>query len=187
LTTAFATFGSKKVSVAAEAPTNGSEGCMWRHFSTGIIAVGLFANSSCQRQDTSKTPQDNRRAQSEDQLFQKKLECSKFLGKLQGSRFGPDVNEREERQRAQKGILGENAVVFYSPKLNTCLFISRTLFEGTNISGHKYAEVNAYVEDLLTGHTVESITFDLTVPEDKQAHGDFEDKMLHKYGGESGD
>jgi hypothetical protein len=148
---------------------------MWRQFSLGLVAVGLLVNISCQRQDSSKTAQNDRRVQSECQLFQKKLECSKFLGKLEGSRFGPDI----KMQRSQRSAaLPENPVVFYSPKLNTCLFINRTVLNGTDVSGTKYAEAYVYVEDLLTGHTVESLTFDLTVPEDKQAHGDFEDKII---------
>ena len=156
---------------------------MWRQFSIGLVALGLLANSSCQRQDTSTTAQNDRKVQSEDQLFQKKLECGRFLGKLEGSRFGPDVKMKRSQRSA---ALPENPVVFYSPKLHTCLFISRTVLDGTDVSGTRYAKAYVYVEDLLTGHTVESITFDLTVPEGKQAHSDFEDKMLHKYGGEDG-
>jgi hypothetical protein len=100
-----------------------------------------------------------------------------MLKQIVAQKLGPDV-------KPQKNVLPMNPVVFYSPKLNTCLFINRTIIGAKDISHDK---VYAYLEDLLTGHTVQSTSFDLTVPEDKQASGDFEDNVLQIYGVPSGE
>jgi hypothetical protein len=77
-------------------------------------------------------------------------------------------------------------VVFYSPSLNTCLYLSRYLLEGQTVTApkNKYDVEHASVEDLLTGRTIEEHRFDLTVPDEANAAKLFEDKVVKTYGGE---
>jgi hypothetical protein len=133
----------------------------------------------CQRKDAPVAPASAGDGKSEaDRQFQRKLECGKFLAHIEGSQFGPDIHSK-------KGILPLNPVVFYSPSLNTCLYLNRVLLQGQTVTPpkHKYEVEHDSVEDLLTGRTIEEQQFDLTVPEEANEAKLFEDKVMKTYGG----
>jgi hypothetical protein len=115
-----------------------------------------------------------------DRLFQKKLECGKLLARIEGSRLGPDTH-------ADRGIFRENSVVFYSPSLNTCLYLDRFVLHGETVTSpkSKYNEEHASVEDLLTGQTIEEHHFNLDVQEESAASRTFEAQVVSQYGTEA--
>ncbi len=136
-----------------------------------VLAFGIVLLSvGCQqpaKEPVVKAPND-------DQLFQRRVECGKFLTHIEGSVTGPDFTHHT------KGVSPLNPVVFYSPKLNTCLLISRSLLSGKTDAAQKFT-VFSEVIDLLTGRTVEAHEFDLSNPEEKKASNDFEEDVLRRY------
>src|ERR1039457_4876947 len=136
----------------------------------------------CQRKDAPVAPASAGDRNSEtDRQFQRKLECGKLLAHIEGSQLGPDIHSK-------KGITPLNPVVFYSPSLNTCLYLNRYLLQGQTVTPPKsrYTVEHASVEDLLSGRTNEEHQFDLTVPEEANAAKLFEDKVMKTYGGKEG-
>lgn len=109
---------------------------------------------------------------SKENLFQHRLECSKFLEK------------READRRPQKGVLPLGVVVFYSPTTNTCLYLDRFIVQGRTVVPpiHDYRVEFASVEDLLTGRSLETHEFDLTIPTQSDAAKGFEEAALKRYG-----
>jgi hypothetical protein len=106
----------------------------------------------------------------DDRLFQRKIECSKFLEHLPASDSGKDASDQESRTNV------EPPVVFYSPTLDTCLYINQILFS-------KERRVNAKVIDLLTGRTVEDHWFDLSGNPQSYTSKGFEQATIERYGG----
>jgi hypothetical protein len=144
-----------------------------------------FLSLACNVRDGSRsapasTPKKEIDWQAADRLFRKKLECEKFLERIEGSQFGP-------KPRYEKGLLRLNPIVFYSPKLNTCLFLDRYNFFGETVVTPKreYKRQHASVEDLLTGLSIEERDFDFTLPADAEAEKNFEAQTLSKYGPEA--
>jgi hypothetical protein len=132
--------------------------------------------TACKPHDSAPPPTTAR--MDDGQVFQRKVECGKFLAHVEGSLTGPDVHP-------QKGIANLNPIVFYSPRLNTCLLISRFITSGQTVVApvRKYRVEYASVEDLLTGRTVEGPTeFDLEVPQQRDASNKYEDQVLNQYG-----
>lgn len=146
--------------------------------------VGLFLlaytliDSGCQQQ-SSATQAPGPRPTGVDTLFQKKLECGKLLAKVEGSELGPDIDGK----RLAKGVLPLNPVVFYSPSLNTCVYIHAYEISGRTLVPpyNKYRVEHVFVEDLLTGRSVEDREFNLLSGEAKAA-SDFEDEIIRRYG-----
>jgi hypothetical protein len=107
------------------------------------------------------------------------LECGKFLSKLEGSLLGPEP---------RKGVLGLKPVVFYSPRLNTCLLINSYIVADRDDAPpyRTFRIKHVALEDLLTGRTIEYNYFDLDVPEQaKAAAADFEGDAMRRYGPEA--
>lgn len=114
---------------------------------------------------------------SDQQLFERKLECGKLLSKVEGSFLGPELHP-------QKGILPLNPVVFYSPRLNTCVLINGTILKGRMVVPpyRAFNTEHASLEDLLTGQTIESHEFDLTVPLEADVAKNFVQDAIKRYG-----
>ena len=131
--------------------------------------------TACQRQDESHAQQPERLNAS--QLFEKKVECGKLLAHIEGALAGPEVQDRN-------GTTPLNPIVFYSPGLNTCLYIHRFITSGqTPVSPRRANSVEyASVEDLLTGKSIEEHEFDLETPQQQQAAADYVDEVLNRYG-----
>jgi hypothetical protein len=86
--------------------------------------------------------------------------------------------------RSKEGIFPRNPVVFYSPRLNTCLYLNRYGLEGRTVTPpkNKYSVEMASVEDLLTGQTIEEHQFDLNIQEELDASRTFENQAVSRYG-----
>ena len=144
-----------------------------------LLALLLGALVGCQRENWPAALASLHLDSATDRLFQKKLECGKLLAHIEGSRFGPETH-------ADKGIFRENPVVFYSPSLNTCLYLDRFVLHGETVTSpkSKYNEEHASVEDLLTGRTLEEHHLNLDVQEEAAASRTFEAQVVSQYGTE---
>ena len=111
-----------------------------------------------------------------DRLFEKKLECGKLLARVEDSTLGPE-------SRATGKSLQWKPVVFYSASLNTCVHLRRFVVYGETdvLPKRKYRVEYALVEDLLTGHTIDTREFDLTKTSEIEQSKRFEDEVLSKY------
>lgn len=137
-------------------------------------------------------PSDRSIAQSEsvtrDALFQKRLECGKLLANISGSSLDRTplkqyLAEKSYESKVDGGgqIVDFNPVVFYSPTLNTCLFLQRhDLIGRTLATNEHYRTETVELEDLLTGEDVQSADFD--VHENSHEADKFADDLLKKYG-----
>ncbi|MGO9274450.1 MAG: hypothetical protein ACLQOO_30175 [Terriglobia bacterium] len=134
-------------------------------FGFAVLALGISA-FACQPGGEATEA----KKREEDRLFQKKLECGRMLARIEGSTLGPEP--------AKNGPTpAEGPVVFYSPTLNTCVYI------GSYFLGTKTETAYVNVEDLLTGQVLEQRNFDLNVPEQAKGFGAYEDEVVRRYGG----
>jgi hypothetical protein len=102
-----------------------------------------------------------------DRFFQKKLECGRFLDKIEGSVRGPN--------RPPEAIL--LPVVFYSPSLNTCLYV-----HNVRMLGSEFDTLDVELIDLLTGRVLETHQFDLKKPSEFSAAARIHNELMKVYG-----
>ena len=83
-----------------------------------------------------------------------------------------------------KGTREDRPMVFYSPSLNTCVFVHSVGFEGRMVVPpySAYNKKSIDLEDLLTGQTIESHEYDLDIPAQQSAANGFEQDALSRYG-----
>jgi hypothetical protein len=148
---------------------------------TALLVSGLFS-FECQHEtrETAQAAEDSRKREDEDRLFQKRLECGKLLARAEGSALGPQLH-------AERGILPLGPVAFFSPKLNTCVYVYSSFLQGQTVKPpiHKYETEVFSDEDLLTGRSLEDVRqFDMNVPEEAKAARSYEDEVIRKYGGQ---
>ncbi len=144
-----------------------------------LLALSLAA-LGCERvkQPTAQTSADPQKGQDDDRLFQKRLECGNLLARMEGSTLGPPVHH-------EQGVLAGNPVVFYSPNLNTCVHVMNFITRGKTVAPpvRSFRERHIFVEDLLSGRSLEERHFDLSVPQEATAASNYEDEVVRRYGG----
>lgn len=141
-----------------------------------LLISGSVLFSGCDRSHRSTDVEQTSKRLTDQQVFERKLECGKLLNKVEGSLLGPEPH-------LQKGITPTNPIVFYSPLWNTCMLVIANVFEGRMVVPpySHYRKEHASVDDLLTGQTIEERDFDLNVPEQAEAARNFEEWAMKTY------
>jgi hypothetical protein len=108
-----------------------------------------------------------------DALFAKRLQCGQFLEKIDWSVIGP-------KGKYSSGVLPLNPLVFYSSRLNTCVYIQSSIEYGIrNNDVYRNESIDAY--NLLTGQTLERQDFDLVSRSGATSVITYQNQLEQKY------
>jgi hypothetical protein len=144
-----------------------------------LLAVLLLSAGGCKpKKPIGTAAEDAQGTADRNWLFQKKLECSNFLTRIAGSTLGPE-------RKFPHGQMMHDPIVFYSPKLNTCIYVQGSTSDVHNkFTRQEFRNEDYYVQDLLTGHSIESVSFDLQAAKDVESSKTYLEELIKKYGGQ---